>query len=126
MFCGNWATMKPHIDSTAFGRISIDGRTYDRDVVVLASGEIVSRWEALPNPAGSHRVTEADARRLVELGAGSLIIGTGQSGVLRLDPEAKAYLDQQGCGLTLARTPEAIALYNQTDGPLTALFHLTC
>jgi hypothetical protein len=118
--------MKPHIESTSFGRITIDGHTYDQDVVILPSGEIVSRWEALPNPAGSHRVTEDDARRLVKLGAGPLIIGTGQSGVLKLSPDAKAHLDKQGCAVALAPTPEALELYNASEGPVTALFHLTC
>jgi hypothetical protein len=118
--------VKPHTDSTAFGRITIDGRTYDHDVLILPSGEIVSRWEALPNPAGSHHVTEQDAQRLLDLGAGPLIIGTGQSGVLGLSREAKAYLDGQGCAVILARTPGAIELYNAAEGPVTALFHLTC
>ena len=118
--------MKPHIDGTAFGSITIDGVDYDHDVVILPSGEIVSRWKVLPNPAGSHRVTEEDVRHLLELGAGPLVIGTGQHGVLRLDAAAKAYLDQQGCAVTLAPTPEAIELYNASEGPVTALFHLTC
>lgn len=118
--------MKPHVDATSFGRITIEGRTYDHDVVIAPSGQIANRWTTLPNPAGSHRVTEEDARRLLELGAGRLIIGTGQHGVLKLSPDAKAYLDQEACPVTLAPTPRAIELYNQAEAPVTALFHLTC
>ena len=31
------------IDSTAFGAITIDGKTYEHDVVVRLSGEVVKR-----------------------------------------------------------------------------------
>jgi hypothetical protein len=38
-------TMK--IDSTIFGAITIDGRTYQHDVVVRLSGEVVKRKKKL-------------------------------------------------------------------------------
>jgi hypothetical protein len=46
--------------------------------------------------------------------------------VLKLSLEANAHLEKQGCAVTLAPTPEAIELYNACEGPVIALFHLTC
>jgi hypothetical protein len=118
--------VKPHVDSTAFGRITIEGRAYDHDVVIAPSGEIANRWTTLPNPAGSHRVTLDDAERLLAYGAPRLVIGAGQSGLLRLSPEARTYLQQHGCEVILAPTPQAIEAFNAAAEPVTALLHLTC
>ena len=71
-------------------------------------------------------MTLADAERLLAEGADQLIIGTGQSGVLRLSEEAQTFFDRQGCEVTLAPTPEAIEQFNAATEPVTGLFHLTC
>jgi len=120
--------MKPHIDGTAFGRITIDGREYRHDVVLTPGGEIAQRRKELSSEVTgtSHVVSEAEARHLLDQGAAQLIIGTGQYGALKLSDEAAAYLKQQGCVVTLAPTPEAVKLYNAATESVTAMFHLTC
>jgi len=120
--------MKPHIDGTAFGRITIDGREYRYDVVLTPAGEVAERQKELSKrvTGTSHVVSEAEAKHLVEQGASTLLIGTGQYGALKLSDEAAAYLREQGCAVTLAPTPEAVKLYNAATEPVTAMFHLTC
>ena len=120
--------MKPHIDGTAFGRITIGGDVYSHDVVLTPAGDVVERRKELSRrvTGTSHIVSAEEAAYLVELGADRLIIGTGQYGALKLSDEAKAFLDDEGCAVTLAPTPEAIEHYNTTAQPTTAMFHLTC
>ena len=120
--------MKPHIDGTAFGSITIDGQDHSYDVVLTAAGEVVERRKELSkrHTGTSHVVSEAEAEYLLDQGAARLIIGTGQYGALGLSDEAKAFLDKKGCAVTLASTPEAIELYAAAAEPVTAMFHLTC
>ena len=35
--------MKPHIDSTSFGSITIDGEKYDHDVMIRLFGKVKKR-----------------------------------------------------------------------------------
>jgi hypothetical protein len=120
--------MKPHIDGTAFGRITIGGRVYNHDVVLTPAGKVVERQKELSRrvTGTSHLVSAEEAAYLVELGADRLIMGTGQYGALTLSDEAKAFLDKKGCTVTLAPTPEAIEHYNSAAQPTTGMFHLTC
>ncbi len=120
--------MKPHIDGTAFGQITIAGDVYRYDVVLTPAGEVVERRKELSKrvTGTSHIVSNEEAAYLVELGAARLIVGTGQYGALGLSDEAKALLDKKGCAVTLAATPEAIELYAAAAEPVTAMFHLTC
>jgi hypothetical protein len=59
------------IESTTFGAIAIDGKTYEHDVVVRLSGEIVKRKKKLFKKlyGTSHVLSEDEARFLFEKGA---------------------------------------------------------
>ena len=35
--------MKPHIDGTKFGSITVEGETYDHDIVIQLDGEVKKR-----------------------------------------------------------------------------------
>jgi hypothetical protein len=43
------------IESTAFGTITMDGKTYEHDVVVRLSGEVVKRKKKLSKDLLPHR-----------------------------------------------------------------------
>jgi hypothetical protein len=120
--------MKPHIDATSFGSITIGGEVYDCDVVIDASGAVHERRKALSKKVtgSSHVVSADEAEHLRSLGADRLIVGTGQYGAVRLSEEAAAYLKKAACTVSLAPTPKAVDLYNAADEPVTAMFHLTC
>jgi hypothetical protein len=57
-----------------------------------------------------------------------LVVGTGESGRLQLDPELVAYLKDQGIDLVARPTREACGSINELDGKrrLAAALHLTC
>src|SRR5262252_5133056 len=81
------------IESTRFGAITIDGKTYEHDVVVRLSGEVVKRKKKL-------------SKKLY-----------GTSHVLSED-EAK-YLFEKGCDqVSLARVSSATCTYHRTLRPI--------
>jgi len=119
-------TMK--IDSTIFGAIMIDGKTYEHDVVVRLSGEVVKRKKKLSRKlyGTSHVLSKDEAKFLFEKGCDQVVIGSGQMGNVHLSPEAEAYFERKGCEVVLKPTPEAIRMFNRSRAKRTGLFHVTC
>ena len=116
------------IDSTTFGTITIDGKTYEHDVVVRLSGEVVKRKKKLSKKlyGTSHVLSQDEARFLFERGCDQVVIGSGQFGNVHLSPEAEAYFERKGCEVLLKPTPEAIEMFNQSRARRIGLFHVTC
>jgi hypothetical protein len=116
------------IDRTAFGSITINGRTFDHDVIIRLSGEIVKRKKKLSKQVygTSHTVSAAEAEYVYEPSCNILVVGSGQYGVLKLSAEAAKFFEQQECKVILKPTPDAIHAFNNTTGPKIGLFHVTC
>jgi hypothetical protein len=120
--------MKPQIDSTEFGSITIDGETYDHDVVIRLSGKVKKRKKKLSKQAlgTSHIISLEEAMAVYEDGAEIFVFGTGQEGVARLSDEAAAFLSEKGCEVKAVRTPDAVNFWNNAKGKVIGLFHITC
>ena len=116
------------IDSTIFGAIMIDGKTYEHDVVVRLSGEVVKRKKKLSKKlyGTSHVLSKDEAKFLFEKGCDQVVIGSGQMGNVHLSAEAEAYFERKRCEVVLMPTPEAIRLFNRSRGKRIGLFHVTC
>jgi hypothetical protein len=74
----------------------------------------------------SHTVSLDEIRYVHEQGAEGIIVGSGQYGVLELSGEAKSYLQEHQCELTILPTPKAIDEWNRKAGKHVGLFHITC
>ncbi len=120
--------MRPRIDSTRFGSITIAGEVYDHDVVIRLDGEVSKRKKKLSKEAHgtSHIVSLAEAEQVYEKGAERLIFGTGQSGMASLSEEASAYFQKHGCRAELMPTPQAVRAWNEAKREVVGLFHVTC
>ena len=116
------------IEKTTFGTITIDGKTYELDVVVRLSGEVVKRRKKLSKKlyGTSHALSKDEARFLFEKGCDQVVIGSGQIGNVHLSPEAEAFFQRKGCEVLLKPTPEAIQMFNQSRARRIGLFHVTC
>jgi len=116
------------IQGTKFGTITIDGKTYEHDVIVRLSGEVVKRKKKLSKKyyGTSHVLSKDEAKFLFEKGCEQLIIGSGQEGNVHLSPEAEAYFAKKGCAVLLRPTPEAIRMFNKSKARRVGLFHVTC
>ena len=80
------------IQKTTFGAITIDGKTYEHDVVIRLSGEVVKRKKKLSKKyyGTSHVLSRDEAKFVFEKGCEQLIVGSGQMGNVHLSPEAEA------------------------------------
>ncbi len=74
----------------------------------------------------SHVISLDEARHIYEQGAQRLIIGTGQYDSVRLSDEAASYFRRRQCRVVLLATPQAIEAWNEFEGKMIGLFHVTC
>ena len=120
--------MKPNIDQTAFGSITIEGKEIEHDVVIRLNGQIEKRKKKLSKAiyGTSHVLSLDEAKYVYEKGTKRLIIGSGQYGNVHLSEEASDYFEQKHCQVDLWPTPEAIGAWNESKGPVIGLFHVTC
>jgi hypothetical protein len=120
--------MKPKIDKTKFGSITVDGEKFDYDIQIRLGGKLEKRKKKLSKEVygTSHIISQAEAEYVYEEGAESLIIGSGQSGLVKLSDEAAEFLQQKQCKVELLPTPEAIQRWNKAKGQTIGLFHITC
>lgn len=120
--------MKPNINQTVFGSITIEGTTYEHDVLIRLGGHVEKRKKKLSKAlyGTSHILSLAEARYVYEPEAKRLIIGTGQEGNVRLSEEAADYFKRKQCQVDLLPTPKAISAWNEAAGSVISLFHVTC
>ena len=104
------------IDATEFGSITIEGKTYDHDVIIRLSGRVEKRRKRLSKEqyGTSHVISKAEAKFVFEKGCDLLIVGAGQEGNVRMSPEASGYFDKKHCRVVIQRTPEAILTFNRS------------
>jgi hypothetical protein len=116
------------INATTFGSITIDGKTYEHDVVIRLDGEVVKRKKKLSKKlyGTSHTLSKDEAKFVFEKGCDQLILGSGQIGNVRLSAEAESYFDKKGCKVIVQPTPKAIQLFNRSNAKKIGLFHVTC
>ena len=120
--------MKPAIDTTVFGSITIEGTSFAHDVLIRLSGQVEKRKKKLSKAVygTSHVLSLAEAKHVYERGAERLIIGTGQQDSVRLSDEATDYFTRTQCHVELLPTPKAIRVWNEGEGAVISLFHVTC
>jgi hypothetical protein len=120
--------MKPKISGTKFGSITIEGAVSNHDVVIRLGGAVKKRKKKLSKAVygTSHIVSLDEAKFVYEKGAEGIIVGAGQSGLVRLSDEAADYFKRKKCAVKLQPTGEAIRTWNDAEGSFLGLFHVTC
>jgi hypothetical protein len=120
--------MKPKIDATKFGSITIGGKKYADDIMIRLDGAVEKRKKKLSKEiyGTSHTISLAEAEYIYEAGSENIIIGSGQSGLVRLSDEASEFFKQKCCQVEIFPTPKAIHVWNKAKGKTIGLFHITC
>lgn len=120
--------MQPQIDRTMFGSITIEGEVFERDVLIRLGGKVKKRKKKLSKAqyGTSHIISLAEAEHVYERGATRLIIGAGQYGLVELSDEAARYFERNGCEVELLPMKQAIQAWNDAQGSVIGLFHVTC
>ena len=112
------------IEDYAFGRMTVDGRLYTSDLMILPDGTVSVGWWR----RRGHAVGTADLGPILPSRPAILIIGTVASGMMR--PDATLADDLAGMGIRMVAIPtaEAVKKFNARDAstPCAAAFHLTC
>jgi hypothetical protein len=120
--------MKPEINSTSFGSITVKRNTFEHDILIRLDGQVEKRRKKLSKKiyGTSHKISLAEAKYIYEKGAEKIIIGTGQTGYVELSKKAEEYFREKDCKVKLLPTPEAIKVWNKSKGKTIAMFHVTC
>ena len=120
--------MKPSIDRTKFGSITIEGNVFEHDVMIRRDGNVRKRKKKLSKAVygTSHTISLDEARYIYDEDARRLIIGTGQYDNVRLSDEAADYFARKHWQVDLLPTPKAIRAWNKAEGRVIGLFHVTC
>jgi len=114
----------PRIDYYDFGVIVIDGKEYRHDVVITPRGVVPNWWRI-----EGHRLQLADVRDYLAEDVEAVVIGTGYSGLMRVDPDVVAEFVKRGRQVFIERTSRAVELYNELVSKgkkVIAFLHLTC
>ncbi len=109
------------IDGYSFGHITVDGKSYLRDLIILPERIVTNWWRKQ-----GHRLITADLDEIFDSDIDKLVIGTGAYGLMKVDEETKDSLKKKGIEFFVAPTREAVNIYNKLEGKKAACFHLTC
>lgn len=112
------------IDAYSFGRIVINGIAYSDDVKIIKGTVIPDWWRKK-----GHFVDVADISDILKAKPSVIIIGKGNSGLLKTSDEVKKAAEKQDIRLIEENTGRAVEIFNdmaKTDGGIAAGFHLTC
>ncbi len=112
----------PNINNAFFGSIIIDGQKYSHDLTVSWDGEITQRDR-------THFFTKAELMEILMKEPETIVIGTGNSGLMEVDPAIKIAANLNGTELIIAKTPEAARHFNslvRMQKKVIAVLHATC
>jgi hypothetical protein len=113
----------PRIDSYHFGHLTVDGKPYDRDVIILPDRVQGGWWRK-----EGHALHLADLDLVFEAQPDLLVVGQGAHGRMRVTQEASQALQAAGIDLVIQSTEQACQSYNRTRERrvVVAALHLTC
>ena len=104
--------------------MTIAGKKYTSDLKII-NGRVVSGWWRKTG----HFVDIDDVADILAAKPQYLVLGTGSSGLMRVDEALRRHLADSGISLAARPTAEAVKIFNQLlaeGGNPAAGFHLTC
>ena len=113
------------IQSTAFGIMTIDGRTYMSDLILFPDGSVKDGWWR----RRGHVLCVDDILALVDAQPELVVAGTGTNGRMRPKADLLPFLRERGIEFIAEPNPRAVKTYNDKvmEGlKVGACFHLTC
>jgi hypothetical protein len=111
------------IESYAFGRMDVDGRTYTSDLIIFPDRVNDSWWRK-----SGHNLCLEDIEDVLQEKPEVLVIGTGFYGIMGVEKEVKSHLQSKGIELITAKTEKAVQSFNGLASKKKTIgaFHLTC
>lgn len=113
------------INGTGFGWIEIDNHKYKTDIIIYPAGAIENRYKDFQGD--NHLISKWEIEKVIKCEKPEVIIvGTGQAGIVSVLEETRKFLAEQNIKLITEPTPQAIQIFNRTQGKKCAIFHVTC
>ena len=111
------------IDSYDFGRIVIDGKRYNSDLIIFPDKVRDGWWRK-----EGHRLSIEDLEEVLQAKPEVLVVGTGYYGFMKVPREVKEYLGSRKIELVVENTKEAFKTFNRLTSTkkVVAAFHLKC
>ena len=111
------------IEHYEFGKFIINGKIYESNVVLLGKEARKGRY------LEGHKLKIDDFILLVEYKPEVIVIGTGASGVVKVQAEIREFIEGKGIKLIAEKTAEACKTYNslvKQGKKVAAFLHNTC
>jgi hypothetical protein len=111
------------IDSYDFGRIVINGKHYNSDLIVFPDKVRDGWWRK-----EGHRLYVEDLKDVLEAKPEVLVVGTGYYGLMTVPSETRKHVESEGIELIAQKTTEACKTFNRLvkSRKVVAALHLTC
>lgn len=112
------------IEEYRFGHMKVDGRSFKDDIKII-NGEIKPDWWRKTG----HSIEAADVEDVLAADPDVFVLGTGNSGNVRVPEEFRKKLEQRGIELIAEPTEQAAKTYEKLKSEgrnVAAGFHLTC
>jgi len=112
------------IDSYVFGSITVEGKMYDKDLIIFPDGVKPNWWRR-----EGHFLSKEDIETILEYNPEILVIGKGAYGAMVIPEELKKVLKSKNIDLIDKNTAEASQVFNdciKNGQNAVGAFHLTC
>jgi hypothetical protein len=112
------------IESYDFGKITIDGKTYTSDVIILPQEIRESWWRK-----EGHCLQIDDLTDVISAKPDALVVGTGYYGNMAVPAATRNFLEAKGIQVHTAKTAQAVREFNELQkniANVVAALHLTC
>jgi len=111
------------IDSYSFGKIIIEGKTFNSDIIIYQDSIDKKWWRK-----ESHLLQKEDLSDVIKHKPEILLVGTGQPGLMEIPEETKRFVKSKGIKLIVNNTETACKTYNKlrSKNKVIAVLHLTC
>ena len=113
-----------HIDSYQFGKIVIDGITYNNDCLIFGSSVRSNWWRKQ-----GHLLTLEDIQPVITAKPKVLVVGCGALGMMKVSEDIGELSREHSIELFSANTNEAVKRFNELTEKgenVAAALHLTC
>jgi hypothetical protein len=112
------------VNDYQFGRITIDGKVYTKDVIISPHAVQESWWRK-----EGHRLHIEDLGDIESASPDLLLVGTGFYGRMVVPDRTRQYLQAKGIEVHALRTSDAVQEFNELQkdfARIVAALHLTC
>jgi glucokinase len=118
----------PTITHTACGEVTVDRKSYSRDIFISVFGEVKTRKKAADGRCHeqAHSVDVQEVEKICKGGPDLLIVAAGREGRLSLTDPALRFLAQRSIRVEVLPTPQAVEFYNQASQRKAMLIHVSC